>query len=1049
MKKLILSLCLIIAAFSPIFSQVGSPSPVATTTPAASPSPSDAQQEAVLSFAETLKSFTNEAIAARALFIEKVEKPLSGWFYQLAQLLAVIMFAWAFVDGIMNSGGFTPEDLFRITARAAIGFLLFGFAGDINGDGIRGDLVNYPASVGYYYAYGVSSNGQVDGSFLNKTVTTYEDEFNERYKKFSENKFMVKVSGQDIPVKYPTTKDLNLLAALYTGKPISQQEIEQAKSREWQMSMLYGTFNFSRGVLAFADFFLFFISGFAVVVIRLSLPFMIAAMFHKTYGQKITVGYFWTTFVWTIIFPGVCQFIRLMAFAGGGVAMGLGGDSPYYAWDATQGSIVAKGNPEAVIIIASLYMLFSSLCLFAAFFISMYFSQGKALEGIVSTTSAWWTAATSIGIGVGTGAAAAGLATKADRVSAKASQDGQMVEAGFAKEAALNSAEESNRATKISADSSYTGEITQSNYNKAADDLRTNAAFDRERVGAFAGLVDRVGNLRTENYQSKAQAMMNLKQDWMNLDSKERQERMTNALDFSVKNNDAYAREIQQAIKDYPEAKELIGKQVDNYMNGVPLAGSVLKTVGLNGDAVNSWLGSDAGKVFAGSMITQGSNPFVFNNVDSTDGLNGIFSEANISKALQTDMQNAETGGAVTPSFNQQTFAQPRQMSKLQKSNFGKLQKLLKRDPNFLPALQKMTQRNGWNPDDLLDLMALETANTFDPAIRGGGGNNYVGLIQFGEGARKDLSQKFGTPVSASGFQQHLKQVSPTQQLKYVESYLQQAERMSGTKLNSTAKLYGAIGAGSAAKNDATVIFRRGGYQSGDFKNTRRISSGGYKGNAPWDVNKDGVIQQWEFGAAAESRLGAGTHFSANETFGELRSVDIPTSKVVAAQKARQFQREHEVRQNALTYQSKENIATQFYGEQRQIAGEKFSDSNTIADNVAGMRQTYAETNYGYNMQMAGITRDSGHQEAALRQDGTQQRALINREGTYTSADINRDAAVKAAVLAYQGREQSSAINYEAALESSHLRAMSQMWSNIGSNAGHHIAEASEKFSRL
>src|SRR5205085_6098026 len=65
------------------------------------------------------------------------------------------------------------------------------------------------------------------------------------------------------------------------------------------------------------------------------------------------------------------------------------------------------------------------------------------------------------------------------------------------------------------------------------------------------------------------------------------------------------------------------------------------------------------------------------------------------------------------------------------------LESLTRQEPDFLPKLKTEAAKRGINPDDLLNVMALETAGTFRKNINNGKG--YVGLIQFGEAARKDV----------------------------------------------------------------------------------------------------------------------------------------------------------------------------------------------------------------------------------------------------------------------------------------------------------------------
>lgn len=207
-------------------------------------------------------------------------------------------------------------------------------------------------------------------------------------------------------------------------------------------------------------------------------------------------------------------------------------------------------------------------------------------------------------------------------------------------------------------------------------------------------------------------------------------------------------------------------------------------------------------------------------------------------------------------------------LSVTQRRSLSGLRKLTKAEPEFLAALKSGAEARGWDADSLLNLMALETAQTFRKDIRGGYKNQYTGLIQFGPAARKDV----GLPLDTAAAQKHLASISATQQLDYVFKYLEQKERASGVKLDSLAKLYAAVGAGSVSRNDQTTVFRQGGFREGDFRSTRRISGAGYSANQPWDFNKDGQIQQWEFGAAASARLGAGEKFSVSGKAVEVRA---------------------------------------------------------------------------------------------------------------------------------------------------------------------------------
>jgi hypothetical protein len=160
--------------------------------------------------------------------------------------------------------------------------------------------------------------------------------------------------------------------------------------------------------------------------------------------------------------------------------------------------------------------------------------------------------------------------------------------------------------------------------------------------------------------------------------------------------------------------------------------------------------------------------------------------------------------------------------------------------------------------------MATETAGTFSPSITNPLG--YTGLIQFGKSAAKDV----GTTTGA------LRNMSAVEQLVYVFKYLDEKIKQYGA-IDSESKLYAAVGAGNYSANDQAVKFRQG--QRGYALNKN-----------VWDVNRDGMIQQWEFGPAAQSHLGAGQIFSINDAFSKLAAPTLPnfTQAVTVATSALQ-----------------------------------------------------------------------------------------------------------------------------------------------------------------
>jgi tape measure domain-containing protein len=166
------------------------------------------------------------------------------------------------------------------------------------------------------------------------------------------------------------------------------------------------------------------------------------------------------------------------------------------------------------------------------------------------------------------------------------------------------------------------------------------------------------------------------------------------------------------------------------------------------------------------------------------------------------------------------------------------LAKLMQREPGFKPKLIAGAEKRGINPDDLLNVMAVETAGTFNPGIKNPT-SSASGLIQF----MAETAKALGTTTEL------LRQMSATQQLDYVFKYFDKF--FAGRDLSTQGAVYAAVGAGRVGSSDNSVLMTR--------------SSRGYAGNAAtWDSNGDGIVRQGEMAAAAQNKLGAGVNFSIN-----------------------------------------------------------------------------------------------------------------------------------------------------------------------------------------
>lgn len=203
-------------------------------------------------------------------------------------------------------------------------------------------------------------------------------------------------------------------------------------------------------------------------------------------------------------------------------------------------------------------------------------------------------------------------------------------------------------------------------------------------------------------------------------------------------------------------------------------------------------------------------------------------------------------------------------LNRSQAKVYAAMRRLFEKEPEFLPKLIRESIKRGINPDELLNVMAVETGGTFNPRAKNPL-SSATGLIQFMEETVDGKNGRGGIGRSVGITHDMIRSLSATEQLDLVFAYFDQ-KKFRG-KLGTQAALYSAVGTGQAGGDDSQVRFTRA---DGDK----------YRLNAPtWDRDKDGVIRQGELGAAAQAKLGAGKFFTVNG--GELsRSNPMPVTVV-------------------------------------------------------------------------------------------------------------------------------------------------------------------------
>ena len=87
------------------------------------------------------------------------------------------------------------------------------------------------------------------------------------------------------------------------------------------------------------------------------------------------------------------------------------------------------------------------------------------------------------------------------------------------------------------------------------------------------------------------------------------------------------------------------------------------------------------------------------------------------------------------------------------------------KDQDFLSAVQKLANKMGAKPVELLALMMFESAGTMSPSITNSLG--YTGLIQFGNSACETMSKYYKKTITTA----MLRQMSRVQQMEWVDNY--------------------------------------------------------------------------------------------------------------------------------------------------------------------------------------------------------------------------------------------------------------------------------------
>ncbi len=208
-------------------------------------------------------------------------------------------------------------------------------------------------------------------------------------------------------------------------------------------------------------------------------------------------------------------------------------------------------------------------------------------------------------------------------------------------------------------------------------------------------------------------------------------------------------------------------------------------------------------------------------------------------------------------------------LTKGQGRNYANMKALSQADPNFIKTLVAQSAKRGVNPDDMLNLIGIESA--FNKSVMNKHG--YAGLGQVGRDERAALGLAGAGKGDDAKFKQMLSGNSASWQLEnvlfpFLDMKLRENKGVKSGGI-TLAELYAMWGSGHATGNPNAIHMAKGGKRSL-----------GYDNNPLWDANKDGVVREGEFGIAAARSLGAGQFFSINGKPGVSDASPMPVSIV-------------------------------------------------------------------------------------------------------------------------------------------------------------------------
>lgn len=1027
-----------------------------TPTPNASPTPIiPGQGGNTVTLSAFLEELVENFVSFKTAFIDVIEGTLGGYFSLLAYILAWIIAIYYFTQQFLR-GEWDAGEIGKFTGRLAVCLLLLIFCGDVDGDGRRGDLVRLPGYVGYYLAFGQDST-QANGNYLNRLVTEQSDKFNRNYDAFVENKLMVKINDRDMPVRYPGVRGVQTVAAVYIGQATPQQQ-QEAISQEFWIGLLFQLLNICRSVISFVDFFLLTSYSFGVLVMILVAPFMVCVFVNRDLAKRFTIPFFYTVLTICVVFPAFSQVARYFAYLAGNLALGTSGQ-PNYTFDPTTYTIVANGDPTPMILVAVLCMLVSILFLAMSGVLSYALVQGRLVEAMNGLIANAFSGIASVGLN----AAVTGYATRMQAEGEKAQIQGAyqstMTQAGYTLEAQKASADAALRANTTLAQSGY-----------AATMINAEAQRNASQLSALGQLMGGVANVNAEKFATINGSLANFRRDFKTMDADEKKGYADNLIELLKNNGDATSQRIAKEIELAPDKASLLAEQYENILNGVPIGGSVLKQLGINKEAMDSWMRTEGFKtmgqwMFGNPNTMQGGN-FNYGAVTSK-----MFEQnRNLQGAMQTPslvyqrpdgtMVDAMTGqrlsnniidmtnpnnlvtsgnqsvgniftGAANLDFKPQRGITNNRVARVLNDEMMRMGYT----PNArLSVLGDIWRENNWN-------MGAIFAGHKDPA----NGAANLGIISW-QGDRRDRLVNY---MASQGLVQNGQIVQSDQSLRAMMRFMdgemktgkwgdqwramrnpnlstqQVSDKMQKYVLYSEDSKYNTLENGFNVRNN-----RIGAEKA--FNLVMATSQPTYRPRTSTQVSPSS-----SYSVVAPNSQSNVPYYNAKQALSTIQNADVPTAKFLGKKFSADSTWTNSLANNQKTFDSK-NQATQLYFQQkRQATADYTQESIDIANQKSQIQMSGLQNVYDSQVGASNLT-FGGQSEAAL----------VTQQGSLQAGQYNWEGAMQSATLTYAGQKQAAEITKAASLEALYQRNMASLIQSVGNSTAQQISEMFERASR-